>query len=75
MAKINCQIGQVFWGENQGKAAIYGWAIIAIVSVLLTTYISSKAILALIVFLLATFLLVSGSIILKGLKKIRKLIR
>ena len=66
---------QLFWGENQSLAALYGLLIVAIASVVVVQCFQSKAIVALIVFLLAAFLLIPGVIALKVVKKIRKLIR
>lgn len=66
---------QLFWGENQSTAALYGLLVTAIASVFVAHYLQSKAIVALIIFLLAAFLLIPGVITLKIAKKIRKVIR
>jgi len=66
---------QIFWGENQSVAALYGLLVTAIASVFIVNCIQSKAIVALIIFLLAAFLLIPGVIALKIVKRIRKLIR
>ncbi|MDD5546299.1 MAG: hypothetical protein PHO67_03955 [Candidatus Omnitrophica bacterium] len=66
---------KLFWRENQDTAALYGLLITAIISIFVTHYLQSKAIIALIIFILAAFLLIPGVIVLKILKRIRKLIR
>ncbi len=66
---------QLFWGENQSIAALCGLFVVAIISILVTYYFQSKVIIALVIFLLAAFLLIPGVITLKVLKKIRKLMR
>jgi len=66
---------QLFWGENQGIAALYGLFVTAIGSIFIANCIESKAIVTLIVFLMAAFLLIPGVITLKIVKRIRKMIR
>lgn len=66
---------QLFWGENQGVAALCGLFVTAIASIFIANCVESKAIVTMIVFLLAAFLLIPGVITLKLLKKIRKLFR
>lgn len=66
---------QLFWGENQSVAALYGLFITAAISIFITYYFQSKVIVVPVVFSLAAFLLIPGVVALKIFKKIKKLIR
>lgn len=66
---------KLFWGENQGVAALIGLFVTAIISIFIVQYVQSKAFVALVVYFLAAFLIFPGVLILKILNKFRKLTR
>lgn len=66
---------ELFWGENKNLGAFYGLFITAIASIFIVHYLQSKAVIALVVFLLGAFCLIPGVVALKMVKKLKKLLR